>query len=376
MHRAWVGDATRAARLLSMGATVDAASFVGETTLVWAARGGHVDVCKALLVAGTSPTGAVTPLKDGCREGESPLLAAAMNNHASVVDLLLSVGVATTEKAVEAGAGKIGVLTALLATGTFSAAIAAAACAATLASASIVDGEPCGALLLASVMKAHRSNLKVMIAGCAALSSWLGRSDAESLLPTVIRADLLDELPLAAAAYAAASPNLVLRLTATWGALANLATGLPVIKPISVIAALSATRAHFLPGRAGDLCVLLLKLMTPPAGQQAKSANTLTGRNCTEIAAHGGIAALSSALSSFRDYESVVAPGFDALRALVNRHPQRQTLVSDVVAAITPLLATMPLETPISFLYRAYRLLLDTCYFSSQCTLALVKAGG
>jgi ankyrin repeat protein len=72
---------------LDAGVAADDASALGADALVIAARGGHVEVVKALLAVGVSPNGRAAT---GQTRVRTPLMAAASADHAGVVVLLLA----------------------------------------------------------------------------------------------------------------------------------------------------------------------------------------------------------------------------------------------------------------------------------------------
>ena len=372
MHRAWQGDVEGIALLLSMDAAVDAVSAKGDTALVWASRGGHVAACAALLKAGARAPGHQIPSTEySWRTGDSPLISAARGNHVDVVRLLLSAGAPPTVAAVNAG-GKEGVLACLLKAGLSSPTIAAAVCTAVsgLTSSAISDGVPCGAYLLATAIKPHRGVLAVVSAGITTLGSLLQRPDAGIMIPGITRSKLVAELPLAAATHAASLYSLGGSLLTTWRYLAKLPLGLDLIEPDTVGSMLAAMKSTVdLQGQEAAGCNLLLTLMTPANNYGLNSSS----RFATAVAARGGVATIAETLKTHHFRSNVVTSGFGALRALVQYHPQHDTIVAALAAAITALVEGYPHGDDLAAL--GYWTLSSCCY-SPSATNAVIAAGG
>ena len=370
MHRAWQGEVEGIALLLSLGAAVDAVSVKGDTALVWAARGGHVAACAALLKAGARATGYQFPSNEYWRTSDSPLVVAARFNHADVVSLLLSAGVPPTVAAVNAG-GKEGVLAALLRAGLSSPAIAAAVCTAVynnLTSRAISDGVPCGADLLTTAIKAHRGDSSTVRTIVYSLMVSLERPDAAMLIPWLARSKFVAELPLVAS-----TSDVGYLLLRVWDALAKLPGGLFLFQPNAVggiVTALSASSQY--EGYATMGCQLLLTLTTPTPSWHRSSDFAAAIVTC------GGVEAIATGLKLHRRRETMTERGFNALISLVKCHPWSDATAARVAGAVSVLLAG--LDDTSTRIYHVFRhagiVTLTACCETPSSTSLLIAAGG
>jgi ankyrin repeat protein len=101
MDAACLGDLQLLQQLIREGASVDMKTLVEERTpLMGAARGGHLDVVKALIALGAD-------VNAKTRDGRMPVIPAVENGHVEVVRLLLEKGADVTNRAIGRPALKI-----------------------------------------------------------------------------------------------------------------------------------------------------------------------------------------------------------------------------------------------------------------------------